>query len=452
MSIRKELTAQNVLLGFQHVLVSNVWLDPVFVAGAIGLPIALSSNMINAIFIVSGLVTLVQATRLVRLPVVQGPSAAFDALMIAAGTAGMLGAASSSILIASLVFLLLCLTGVIERMRFLFSPMISGVVIFMVGVSLSGFTLSEFLGGAPGDKTFADPHILTVSILTTAIVLVLSLLGKGLLKSFSFLIALVVGTVVAAAFGMVDFSPVASKGWLGLPTFLPYGPFTFDWKIFIPFFIAYMVAVMEALGVYQAASEIQGTSLERKQVRYGLAGEAAGSAISSLIGGFTTTAYPQNVGLLNLTGEGKLRTRTPVIIAAVLLLILGFVPKAGALLSVIPSAVVGGIFLPAAASLIVTGLRALRKGRSGWLCDLTPDAVARRIRSACMRAGAAWTSMTECRHTWATLAVEAGVGIETVALMLGHTDISTAYEHYIVPRARVCRDAQKQVEQLIMRA
>ena len=146
----------------------------------------------------------------------------------------MLGAASSSILIASLVFLLLCLTGVIERMRFLFSPMISGVVIFMVGVSLSGFTLSEFLGGAPGDKTFADPHILTVSILTTAIVLVLSLLGKSLLKSFSFLIALVVGTVVAAAFGMVDFSPVASKGWLGLPTFLPYGPFTFDWKMLYP--------------------------------------------------------------------------------------------------------------------------------------------------------------------------------------------------------------------------
>ena len=269
MSIRKELTAQNVLLGFQHVFVSNVWLDPVFVAGAIGLPIALSSNMINAIFIVSGLVTLIQATRLVRLPVVQGPSAAFDALMIAAGTAGMLGAASSSILIASLVFLLLCLTGVIERMRFLFSPMISGVVIFMVGVSLSGFTLSEFLGGAPGDKTFADPHILTVSILTTAIVLVLSLLGKGLLKSFSFLIALVVGTVVAAAFGMVDFSPVASKGWLGLPTFMPYGPFTFDWKIFIPFFIAYMVAVMEALGVYQAASEIQGTTLERRGGRFG---------------------------------------------------------------------------------------------------------------------------------------------------------------------------------------
>lgn len=98
----------------------------------------------------------------------------------------------------------------------------------------------------------------------------------------------------------------------------------------------------------------------------------------------------------------------------------------------------------------VRRLRALRKGRSGWLCDLSPDAVARRIRSACRRAGAAWTSMTECRHTWATLAVEAGVGIETVAMMLGHSDIGTAYEHYIVPRPRICKDAQRVVERLIL--
>lgn len=98
----------------------------------------------------------------------------------------------------------------------------------------------------------------------------------------------------------------------------------------------------------------------------------------------------------------------------------------------------------------VRRLRALRRGRSGWLCELSPDAVARRIRSACRRAGAAWTSMTECRHTWATLAVEAGVGIEAVAMMLGHTDIGTAYEHYIVPRPRICKDAQREVERLLL--
>ena len=99
----------------------------------------------------------------------------------------------------------------------------------------------------------------------------------------------------------------------------------------------------------------------------------------------------------------------------------------------------------------VKRLRALRKGRTGWLCDLSADTIARRIRSACRRARAAWVTMTACRHTWATLAVEAGVGIETVAMMLGHSDISTAYEHYIVPRPTICKEAQREVERLLMR-
>lgn len=349
----KKLTPKNVLLGLQHVLVSNVWLDPVFVAGAIGLPLALSSNMVNAIFIVSGLVTLIQATRLVRLPIVQGPSAAFDALMIAAGTAGSLAAAGTSIFVSSLIFLVLCLTRVIEKMRFLFAPMVSGVIIFLVGVSLSSFTLSEFLGGAPGDDGFADPKTLAVSIVTCVLVVALS-----------YLIALVAGTALSMVFGMADFSGVASKPWFGLPQIMPYGGFDFDAAVFVPFFIAYMVAIMEALGVYQAASEIQGVKLEDRQVRYGLAGEAAGSAISSMIGGFTTTAYPQNVALLKVTDEGKTRTRVPVIIAGVVFVVLGFIPKAGAVLSLIPSPVIGGIFLPAAASLISTGFNTLRKVES----------------------------------------------------------------------------------------
>ena len=103
---------------------------------------------------------------------------------------------------------------------------------------------------------------------------------------------------------------------------MPYGGFDFNAAIFVPFFIAYLVAIMEALGVYQAATEIQGTKLQDRQVRYGLAGEAAGSAISSLIGGFTTTAYPQNVALLKVTDEGKTRTRVPVIIAGVVFVVL----------------------------------------------------------------------------------------------------------------------------------
>lgn len=107
------------------------------------------------------------------------------------------------------------------------------------------------------------------------------------------------------------------------------------------------------------------------------------------------------------------------------------------------------LWLPAFA---LRRLRALRKGRSGWLCPDRPDRAARRLRSALRSAGAPCVPMTCLRHTWATLAVEAGVGIETVALMLGHAGITTAYEHYIVPRKTVCREAQGKVEALIMRA
>lgn len=93
-------------------------------------------------------------------------------------------------------------------------------------------------------------------------------------------------------------------------------------------------------------------------------------------------------------------------------------------------------------------VRRLRQLKGSGLItgEASPDKVARSIASWCKRRGLPYVSMTNMRHTWATLAVEAGVGIETVAMMLGHTDISTAYEHYIVPRKSICQEAQAAVE------
>lgn len=92
------------------------------------------------------------------------------------------------------------------------------------------------------------------------------------------------------------------------------------------------------------------------------------------------------------------------------------------------------------------------KGRGRLIGDASPDKVARSVASHCRREKAPCVSMTNLRHTWATLAVEAGVGIETVAMMLGHSDIATAYDHYIVPRKSICQDAQAAVERLLFRA
>ncbi len=346
------------LYGLQHVFVSNVWLDPIFVAAMIGLPFALSANIVNSIFIAAGIVTLLQAAKFVKLPIVQGPSAAFDSIMIAAGKANVLAAASGAILVSAIIVFILSVTGLIGKLKVLFTPVVSGTVIFLVGISLSSFTLSEFLGGSPEDAGFASSTVLMMSIPTACIVLILSIFGKGFLKSFSFLIALVVGDIIAICLGEADFGMIAEKAWFGLPTFLPYGNLEFEWTTFLTFFVAYIVAVIEAMGVYQASSTILKTEISAKRIRDGFAGESAGSMLSSLIGGFPTTAYAQNVGLLRLTGVGS---RYPVMIAGVIFLVLGFVPKAGALLALTPSPVVGGIFLPAAATLVFTGISLLAK-------------------------------------------------------------------------------------------
>ncbi|MCL6637821.1 MAG: uracil permease, partial [Alicyclobacillus sp.] len=137
-----------------------------------------------------------------------------------------------------------------------------------------------------------------------------------------------------------------------------YGTPQFHLSALVTFFIAYMVAVIEALGVYNAASEIVRVPLTDRRLRAGFAGEAVGSILSTLVGGFPTTAYAQNVALLRLTGVGS---RFPVIIAGVLFLLLGLVPKVGALLAATPDPVVGGIFLPAAASLVYTGAAILAR-------------------------------------------------------------------------------------------
>ncbi|KGB50743.1 uracil permease [Leuconostoc mesenteroides P45] len=346
------------LAGIQHVFVSNVWLDPIYVAAAAGLSLNLSTNLVNTIFIVSGLVTLTQATKLAKLPIVQGPSAAFDALMINAGKAGQLATASGSILLSALIVFLLSVTGLINKLIKLLTPAITGTLIFLVGISLSGFTLSEFLGGYPGDKGFSSPTTLILSITTATIVILLSIFGKGFWKRFSFLIALIVGDILAVSLGVVDYSVLSTKSWFGMPHLLPYGSLKFNWVMFLTFFVAYVVAVVEALGVYQAAGDTLKENISPRRIQNGLIGESAGSMFSPLFGGFPTTAFAQNVGILNLTGNVS---RIPVIIAGILFVVLGFVPKIGAFLAITPSPVIGGIFLPAATTLILTGFNILKR-------------------------------------------------------------------------------------------
>ncbi|HEY2595329.1 MAG TPA: solute carrier family 23 protein, partial [Chloroflexota bacterium] len=349
---------QAVALGFQHVLVSNVWLDPVFVAAVGGLSAALAGNMINAIFLAAGLVTLTQSTRLVRLPIVEGPSAAFDGLMIGFAKAGQLAMASTGLLIGGLLVLIIAASGLLGLVRRLFSPAVTGSVILLVGIALAGFTLTEFFGGNPTSPDFGSPQTLTIATATLLTVLLLSSFGTGPWRAYAFIWGLLVGDALSLVFGRLSFESVAGAAWIGIPQLLPYGPLQFDAGVTVALLLAFVVAIIEAIGVYYAAGEIVGTPITNQRIRLGVSGEAVGSVVSSLFGGFATTAYAQNVGLLKLTGVGS---RFAVTVAGIIFLVLAFIPKLGAVLASTPDPVVGGIFLPAAASLVMTGVAAMAR-------------------------------------------------------------------------------------------
>jgi len=340
-------------MGLQHVLVSNVWLDPVFVAAVAGLSATLAGNMINAIFLAAGLVTLVQSTRLVRLPIVEGPSAAFDGLLIGFGKAGQLAMATTGLLIGGAIVLIVSGTGLLGKIRGLFSPAVTGAVILLVGIALAQFTLVEFFGGNPSGRDFGSPGVLVISTATLLTVVLLSSFGRGIWRSYAFIWGLIVGDGISAIEGRLSFDAAARASWVGVPQLLPYGPLQFNLGITVALIIAFFVATIEAIGVYYAAGEIVETPITDRRINLGMAGEAVGSMISSVFGGFATTAYAQNVGLLKLTGVGS---RHAVTAAGCIFLVLAFIPKLGAALAATPDPVVGGIFLPACASLIFAGV------------------------------------------------------------------------------------------------
>jgi NCS2 family nucleobase:cation symporter-2 len=350
---------QALALGVQHVLVSNVWLDPVFLAAAGGLSASLAGNLVNAMFLAAGLVTLTQSTRLVRLPIVEGPSSAFDSLLIGFARGGQLAAATTGLLVGGALVLVVAASGLLSLVRRLFSPAVTGAVILLVGIALAGFTVQEFLGGSPSSPTFASPQSLAIGSATTLTVVVLSSFGAGWLRSYAFIWGLLVGNALSAALGRLSFETIAAAPWLGVPQLLPYGGLQLDAGITLAILLAFLAAVIEAVGVYCAAGEMLQTPISDQRLRLGVSGEAVGSLVSSLFGGFATTAYAQNVGLLRLTGVAS---RFTVSVAGVIFLVLAFVPKLGAALAATPDPVVGGVFLPAAGSVALTGVSALARG------------------------------------------------------------------------------------------
>lgn len=359
-------------LGIQHVVamfVGNVT-PAIIVAGAAGFGFG-SDDPSHLIYLIqmsmffAGITTLFQTIGVgplgARLPIVQGTSFAFLPIMvpIVAGTGVSGMAALMSGAIAGGVFHVL-LSFVVGRIRLALPPLVTGLVVAMIGLSLIKVGIQYAAGGAPlkgtADYGAWQGWLLAGGVLGTT--LLFKFLAKGLLSTASILVGLLVGFTLAIPSGLVDFSVVSNANWFMLPD-----PFRFGFELSAPAIVGFcFMAVVTAIETVGDVSGITEAGAKREATDKELAGatfaDGAGSFVAALFGALPNTSFSQNVGLIAMTG---IMSRHVVTCGAIFLVLCGLVPKIGALITTIPIQVLGGVVIIMFGMVVSSALAILAK-------------------------------------------------------------------------------------------
>ncbi|GAA1650698.1 uracil-xanthine permease family protein [Actinoplanes couchii] len=342
------------LFGTQHlVTLSAIWVFPVLIGVTLGLGGDDVSHLIQASFLLAGIVTVVQSSRVVRLPIVQGPTAAFFAALLAAGATYGLGAAFGSMVVAGLIFMLLSLPigrlGVLTHVvRFAAEPLVYGTLCLIIGAQLATLGLPNWFG-AEGEPAYGW-KLFGIGLATLLVVVACLLFGGDtIVKRAAVLIGMLAGTLLALAFGL--WSPPALGGTVlvGPPAWLPFG-FDVRWPAVLLMLLAFLESSAEAVGMYALVSRWGGVTLTRTRITRGLFTEYAGTVAGALFGGVGTATYPENAGIVRVSRIGS---RYVTMTAGLIAIALAFVPVLATFVAGLPGAVL------AAASTVLFGIIAL---------------------------------------------------------------------------------------------
>lgn len=345
--------------GMQHVLLESSSLAyPVAIGMGLNLPKETIAYLVQAYLLSAGIVTITQSTKLLKLPIVQGPCVVFIPILIAVGEKAGLGAAWTAMVIGGLLCALLSwpLSCWGKLRSILAAPPIYGPLVTLIGLSLAGVAINLIIG-KPGTPSFGNPVNFSAAALTFLTVVVLTLyFQKGVLRFGAILIAVAAGTIWSIGFSDVDFSQIARTQWFALPK-----PFPFGWEIdpgaILMIFVGYIVAVVESIGNYIIVGEMIGRQkIDNARINRGILCESVGSALAAMFGGSGTTSYAQNIGAITITGVGS---RHVITMAGAIFVILSLIPKVGAIVASIPPAVLGGVFILTWGMLIMQGIRAI---------------------------------------------------------------------------------------------
>lgn len=345
--------AKAVPLGIQHVLamfVSNVT-PAIIIAGAAGFGFGTPGvgdliYMIQMSMLFAGIATLFQTIGLgpigARLPVVQGTSFAFLPVMIPL-VAGK-GVDAIAILMGGIIvggLFHASLGTIIGRIRFALPPLVTGLVVLMIGLSLIKVGIQYAAGGVPAIGQPEYGSLLNWSVALTVIIVTLGLkfFARGLWSVAAVLIGLIAGYVVAIALGMVSFANIQNAAWFMMPEPFHFG-LEFSAGAIIGISLMGVISAIETVGDVSGITKGgAGREATDKEIAGATYADGLGTAIAGVFGALPNTSFSQNVGLIAITG---VMSRHVVTIGAVFLILCGFVPKIGAAISTIPIEVLGG--------------------------------------------------------------------------------------------------------------
>lgn len=358
MELKEEKHSQAAVLGLQHLLAmySGSILVPIMIAGALGYSSQQLTYLISTDIFMCGVATFLQLQLNkyfgIGLPVVLGVAFQSVAPLIMIGQKHGSGAMFGALIISGIYVLLIA--GIFSKIANFFPPIVTGSVITTIGLTLIPVAIGNM--GNNSEKPTAQSLLLaTVTIL---IILLVNIFAKGFLKSISILIGLIIGTIIASFMGLVDFAPVTQAPLVHVPTPFYFGIPKFELSSIVMMCIIATVSLVESTGVYFALSDITNEKLDSIRLRNGYRAEGLAVLLGGIFNTFPYTGFSQNVGLVKLSG---IKTRLPIYYAAGFLVLLGLLPKFGALAQIIPSPVLGGAMLVMFGFVSVQGMQMLAR-------------------------------------------------------------------------------------------
>lgn len=345
--------AQAVPLGIQHVLamfVSNVT-PAIIVAGAAGFGFGTPGvgdlvYMIQMSMLFAGVATLLQTIGVgpvgARLPIVQGTSFAFLPIMIplvAGKGVDAMAVLMTGVLVGGLFHT--CLAPFIGRLRFALPPLVTGLVVVMIGLALVRVGIQYAAGGVPkiGTPEYGSAQSWFVALVVIVVTLGVKFFTRGLWSIAAVLVGLIAGYIVAWTMGMVNFAPVERAAVLALPTPFHFG-FQFSLAAVVGFSLMAIISAIETVGDVSGITKGgAGREATDKEIAGATYADGLGTAVAGCFGALPNTSFSQNVGLIAMTG---VMSRHVVTIGALFLILCGLVPKVGAVITTVPIEVLGG--------------------------------------------------------------------------------------------------------------